>query len=115
MKDTEASRKRTHFLSLYLKIFDYSHGGYYHRERWPCTRRYYQIKLLSDDKRKCNLFEPILKTSFSTIASGATPIGTAGRAPDNICICIKRAKKAKEDLDSIITIIRREFILIKVE
>jgi hypothetical protein len=42
-KDTEESRKKAHFLSLYPKIFDYSLGGYYHRERWPCTRRYYQI------------------------------------------------------------------------
>jgi hypothetical protein len=115
MKDKEASRKRTHFLSLYPKIFDYSLGGYYHQERWPRTRWYYQIKLLSDDQRKGDLFEPILETSFLTIASGATPIGSAGRAPDNICTCIKRVKKAKEDLDNIITPIGREFILIKVE
>jgi hypothetical protein len=52
---------------------------------------------------------------FLTIASGATPIGSAGRAPDDIFTCIKRAKKAKEDLDSVITPIGREFILIKVE
>jgi hypothetical protein len=43
MEDTEASRKKTYFLSLYPKIFDYSLGGYYHRERWARTRRYYQI------------------------------------------------------------------------
>jgi hypothetical protein len=71
--------------------------------------------LLSDDQRRGDFFEPILETSFSTIASGDTPIGSAGRAPDDICTCIKRAKKAKEDLDSIITTIRREFILIKLE
>jgi hypothetical protein len=35
--------RKTHFLSLYPKIFDYSLGGYSHRERWPRTRRYYQI------------------------------------------------------------------------
>jgi hypothetical protein len=52
---------------------------------------------------------------FSTIASGATPIRSAGRAPDGIFTCIKRAKKVKEDLDSVITPIGREFILIKVE
>jgi hypothetical protein len=52
---------------------------------------------------------------FLTIASGATPIGSADCAPDDICTCIKRAKKAKEDLDNIITTIGREFILIKVE
>jgi hypothetical protein len=52
---------------------------------------------------------------FSTIASGATPIGSAGHAPDDISTCIKRAKKAKDDLDSVITPIGREFILIEVE
>jgi hypothetical protein len=50
-----------------------------------------------------------------TTASGATPIGSAGRAPDDIFTCIKRAKKATKDLDNIITTIGREFILIKVE
>jgi hypothetical protein len=38
MKDTDASRKKTYFLSLYPKIFDCSLGGYYHQERWPLTR-----------------------------------------------------------------------------
>jgi hypothetical protein len=52
---------------------------------------------------------------FSTIASGATPIGSAGRAPDETFTCIKRVKKEKEDLDNIVTTIGREFILIKVE
>jgi hypothetical protein len=51
---------------------------------------------------------------FSTIASGATPIGSAGRAPDEIFTGIKRVKKAKEDLESAITPIGRESILIKV-
>jgi hypothetical protein len=55
-----------------------------------------------------------LKTRFSTIASGATPIGSAGRAPDEILTCIKKAEKANEDLDSLITTIGREFILFKV-
>jgi hypothetical protein len=52
---------------------------------------------------------------FSTIASGATPIRSTGRAPDKTFTCIKRVNKEKEDLDSIVTTIRREFILIKVE
>jgi hypothetical protein len=43
MQDTEASGKKTHLLSLYPKIFDYSLGGYYHQERWARTRRYYQL------------------------------------------------------------------------
>jgi hypothetical protein len=42
MRDTEESGKKTHFLSLYPKIFDYSLRGYYHQERWVRTRRYYQ-------------------------------------------------------------------------
>jgi hypothetical protein len=51
---------------------------------------------------------------FSTIASGATPIGSADRAPDEILKCIKRVEKAKEYLDTAITPIGREFILVKV-
>jgi hypothetical protein len=50
MGDAEESVKKNYFLSLYLKIFDYSLGGYYHQERWARIRRYYQKKkLLSDD------------------------------------------------------------------
>jgi hypothetical protein len=52
---------------------------------------------------------------FSTIASGATPIGSAGRAPDENFTYRKREKKKKEDLDSIVTPIGRDFVLIKVE
>jgi hypothetical protein len=29
------------FESIPKNIFDYSLGGYYHRERWARTRRYY--------------------------------------------------------------------------
>jgi hypothetical protein len=70
---------------------------------------------LYDDSRKDNSLEPILENTFSTIASGATPIGSAGRAPDEILKYIKGIEKAREDLDSAITTIGREFILIKVE
>jgi hypothetical protein len=59
-------------------------------------------------------FEPIPEKNLA-IASGATPIGSSGRAPDKTFTCIKRAKKEKEDLDNIVTTIGREFILIKVE
>jgi hypothetical protein len=65
-------------------------------------------------KRRYNFFEPILEISFLTIASGATPIGSAGRAPDDI-FTYNEAEKAKKDLDSIITPIGMEFVLIKVE
>jgi hypothetical protein len=57
----------------------------------------------------------MLGNTFSTTASGATPIRSAGRAPDEILKCIKKVKKANEDLDSAITTIGREFILVKVE
>jgi hypothetical protein len=52
---------------------------------------------------------------FSTIASGATTIESAGRAPDETFTCIQRVQKKNEDLDSIVTPIEREFILITVE
>jgi hypothetical protein len=52
---------------------------------------------------------------FSTIASGATPIGSAGRAPDETFTYRTKVKKKKEDFNSIVTPIGREFILIKVE
>jgi hypothetical protein len=32
-KEQRDQRRKTHSLSLYPKIFDYSLGGYYHRER----------------------------------------------------------------------------------
>jgi hypothetical protein len=69
MGDAEESVKKTHFLSLYPKIFDYSLGGYYHRERWARTRRNFYVH--------------------------------------------ERVKKAKEDLESAITTIGREYIYIK--
>jgi hypothetical protein len=37
------------------------------------------------DAREKSLLEPILKT-FLTIASGPTPIGSVGRAPDEISV-----------------------------
>jgi hypothetical protein len=52
------------------------------------------------------------KTHFLTIASGATPIESASRAPDEILTYIKEVEKAKEDLESAITPIGREYIYI---
>jgi hypothetical protein len=51
---------------------------------------------------------------FSTIASGATPIGSAGRAPDNFFKFLGEERRQKEDLNSAITTIGRKFILVKV-
>jgi hypothetical protein len=58
-----------------------------------------------------SLLEPILE-KLSIIASGATPIGSASRAPDEILVS-KNKKKAKEDLFIGVTPIGREFILVK--
>jgi hypothetical protein len=63
-QDTETSGKKTDFLGLYLKIFDHSLGGYYHRERWMRTQQYYQQSYSLMIKGKDNLFEPILETRF---------------------------------------------------
>jgi hypothetical protein len=113
MQDTEASWKKTHLLSLYPKIFDYRLGGYYHQERWARTRQYYQLIYYLMSKGRTIYLSLYSKHVFD-YSPGATPIGSAGRAPDEIFTCIKRVKKAKEDLDSAITPIRREFILVKV-
>jgi hypothetical protein len=50
---------------------------------------------------------------LSSIASGATPIGSAGRAPNEISFP-RRVKKMRENLQSEITPIERECILVKV-
>jgi hypothetical protein len=52
------------------------------------------------------------KTRFSTIASGATTIGSAGRAPDKILTYMKEVEKVEKDLESAITPIGREYIYI---
>jgi hypothetical protein len=59
----------------------YSLGGYSHQECWSRTwwNKSKQKKL---KRRENNIFEPILE-KLSTIASGATLIGSTGRAPDD--------------------------------
>jgi hypothetical protein len=47
-----------------------------------------------------------------SIASGATPIGSAGRAPDEISFS-RMIKEMKEDLFIDITTIGREFMIVK--
>jgi hypothetical protein len=49
------------------------------------------------------------------IASGVLPSEALAAHPMIFFTYIKRAKKVKEDLDSIVTPIGREFILIKIE
>jgi hypothetical protein len=49
---------------------------------------------------------------FLSIASGATPIGSAGRAPDEISLS-RIIKEVKEGLLIDVTTIGREFILVK--
>jgi hypothetical protein len=74
-------RKENSSLSLYPKIFDYSLGGYYHRERWPRTRRYYQTSYyVMDEGRK--IYWILYSKHVFEYSLGATIIGSAGHAPD---------------------------------
>jgi hypothetical protein len=112
--DAKESVKKTHFLSLYPKIFDYSLGGYYHRERWARTQRYYKKIIYYLMIKGATIYLSLYsKTRFLTIASRATPIGSADRAPDEILTYMKEVEKAKEDLESAITTIGREYIYSK--
>jgi hypothetical protein len=76
------------------RIFDYSLGGYYFQKYWMqllnwsgghvfdtrISLKYLELKY--DGLHY--ILSLYLKKSFSTIASGATPIGSAERAPDDI-------------------------------
>ena len=53
-------------------------------------------------KDKC--FEPMLKYKYLTIASGATPIGSTGRAPDENSGREKK-KRSKERGDDVLIVI----------
>jgi hypothetical protein len=48
-----------------------------------------KINRLCEDGKEKSLLEPILE-KISTIASGATPIGSAGRAPNKISVSKKK-------------------------
>jgi hypothetical protein len=48
------------------------------------SRRKTNMKDTEESRKKNSFFEPILEISFSTIASGATTIRSAGRAPDDV-------------------------------
>jgi hypothetical protein len=64
---------------------DHSLGGYFHRERWshPVKRKEFFVYAGHDEERqeKEQIFLSLYPIFF-TIASGATPIGSASRAPD---------------------------------
>jgi hypothetical protein len=53
------------------------------------------------ERQEGNIFESIPEF-FSTIASGATPIGSAGRAPDEIAV-IRVTKHALEHIIDYLT------------
>jgi hypothetical protein len=107
INNTEWSGKDS-FLSLYPRIFDYSLGGYYHRERGARTRQCYYYMTI---KEGTIYFRVYTQNKILTIASGATPIGSAGRAPDDIFSNIKIMRKTPEDMDSFDTTIGREFYI----
>jgi hypothetical protein len=48
-----------------------------------------------------NIFESILEI-FSTIASGATPIGSTGRAPDEVTVIRVREHELEHIIDYLI-------------
>jgi hypothetical protein len=50
------------------------------RERFRQKRE--EEEYLSKEEMKKKNFEPMIDYKYPTIASGATPIGSAGRAPD---------------------------------
>jgi hypothetical protein len=64
-----------------LQAPPYSLRGYYHRERLARTW-WINTRILKLGRREDNIFEPIPE-KLLTIASGATPIGSTGRAPDD--------------------------------
>jgi hypothetical protein len=84
-----------HSLSLYSKLFDYSLGGYYHRECWARTRWYYHMKLRCNESKWVQYIWAYTR-NLSTIASGDTPIGSAGRAPDDIYSWILKQGRRKK-------------------
>jgi hypothetical protein len=47
---------------------------------------YRPYRKFRNKKPRRSIFEPMLEYSHSTIASGASPIGSAERAPDRMCI-----------------------------
>jgi hypothetical protein len=59
--------------SIPEKTFDYSFGGYYHRERWSRTRRnHYANKVTMRSMQGKSLLEPILEKTFDYSLGGCS-------------------------------------------
>jgi hypothetical protein len=82
-----------------LQAPPYSLGGHYHRERLTRTRRI-STRILQLGRWEDSILEPILE-KLSTIASRATPIRSAGRAPDKILVSKNNNKESGRRLSSI--------------
>jgi hypothetical protein len=105
------SEENSFFLSLYPKIFDYSLGGYYHRERWARTRRYYQKSYYLMIKGVIIYLSLYSKNTFFDYSlEGYSHRERWSRTRQNL-YTHERVKKVKEDLESAITTIGREYIL----
>jgi hypothetical protein len=77
------------------------------------TRRYYHQTISSwSMKMEHTIFEPILeKNNYSTIASGVTPIGSAGRAPDDVYSWIPEQGRWRKIQWNVITPIGSELFI----
>jgi hypothetical protein len=72
-------KKKNKLLSLYSKQFDYSLGGYSHRERWSCTRWSWKYQL--HNKNKISTSSAMIKNPMmnSTIHSHREGFATSWR------------------------------------
>jgi hypothetical protein len=103
-------RQQYYILSLYPNFFDYSLGGYYHWERWALTQRYYQ------ESYYLMIKEAIIYLSLYSKYVFDYSLGAYSHREHWSCTrrnfhTHKRVKKAKEDLESAISPIGREYIL----
>jgi hypothetical protein len=67
---------------------------------------------VKDARKNKRVYLSLYPKRLSSIASGATPIGSAGHAPDEISFS-RIIKEVKEGLFIDVTTIGREFILLK--
>jgi hypothetical protein len=99
------------FFESIPKIFDYSLRGYYHRERWARTRRYYQKSYYLMIKGATNYSSLYSKNMFFDYSLGGYSHRERWSRTRQNFYMHERVKKAKEDLESAITTIGREYIL----